>query len=312
MKRLIFLIFLILPLQGLSYALEVYPDTIDLGKVKKYTSKKRYLKILNDTQKRVEIIGIVNACGLALKVDKKFFLPGEFEEAELFFDSGAPQGAFEEKVTVIYKEDGMINEKKIKVSWYTYPDKYPEVIMFVDEINLGDILPKTPKEFEFEIMNAGNMVLTVTANVLEGVLINLPVDINPGEKRRIKGKIVAENVGIGEKKLLLETNDLNNPKIILPIKYNAKWDVDRSIKINIEKAIKTEKGYEIPISIFSPEHIVQLVSIEDINGKKLLIHKKPEVLFNKEKGQWVIILSEKEFEDLKKSFLYILLGVDIN
>ncbi len=296
-----------------SFAITVSPEYIDFGRVKKYTSKKRYISIKNDAKENIEIIGIVNACGIALKIEKKELLPGETIEGELFFDSGLPQGTFEEKVTIVYKEKGEIKEKKIKVTWYNYPEKYPELILKEKSIELGNILPKMPHSFEFEIMNAGNMVLTVTSPVQDGFLLNLPVDIMPGETKKVKGTFVVENIEKGERFLQLETNDLSNPRVNLPVRYNASWDHIRGTFVTIEGVYKTEDGYDVVLKINSKDSLfpVEFVDIEDIDGKKVDIKLEERKLLNKREEQniYILKLSEEAYRKFEKSYLYIKLGI---
>jgi len=296
-----------------SFAISISPEHIDFGRVRKYTSKKRYIYIKNDTYESIEIIGIVNACGIALKIEKKELLPNESIEGELFFDSGLPQGAFEEKVTILYKEKGEIKEKKIKVTWYNYPEKYPEFILKEKNIELGNIIPNIPHSFVFEIMNAGNMVLTVTSPAQDGFLLNLPIDILPGETKKIMGTFVTENVGKGVRFLQLETNDLSNPKINIPISYNASWDNIKGTFVMIKDVYKTKDGYEVVLKINSKDTMfpVELVDIEDVDGKKIKIISEERTLLNKgdEQNTYILKLSEEGYRKFEKSKLYLILGI---
>jgi len=306
------LLFVVL-LKTSLFALILSPEHIDFGRVQKYTSKKRYVFIENDSNDNIEILGVVNACGIALKIEKKELLPNESVEGELLFDSGAPQGAFEEKVIVVYKERGEIKEKAINVSWYNYPNMYPEVIIKDRTINLGNIVPNMPYHFEFEIMNAGNMVLTVTSPVQDGFLLSLPVDIMPLERKRVRGTFVADNVGKGKRVLQLETNDLGNPKIDVLVSYNASWEnKSKGGFILLESVNKTEDGYELVLRINSKDYNmpVHVVYIEDVDGVKIPIKsKEKQILNNEEQNTFVVKLSEKEYSKFEKSYLYILLGI---
>ncbi|MCX7771281.1 MAG: hypothetical protein N2202_09435 [Proteobacteria bacterium] len=307
--RRFYLLFFILFFTKNVFALTIAPKAIDFGKVKKFHQSKRYILFSNNTEKDIEILGIVNACGLALTLDKKILKSGEVTEGVLFFDAGTPQGSFEEYVKLVYKEGENLKEDRIKVSWYTYPDRYPEIVILKREFNLGEVLPKTPIYFDIEVKNTGNMVLTVNSLIEEGFLINLPVDIQPGETKVIKGSLVIEKPEKSEKVLVLETNDLSNPKVDLKFYYDAKWDIKRGVNFFLERARKTNDGYEIPVKVFSKDFDITDIFFEDIEGKQLNTEKK--ILFKNEEGVYVIRVDEKEYEKLKNSYLYIKIGIPI-
>lgn len=295
-----------------SFALVITPESIDFGKVRKFYQNKRYIFFKNDSLEAVEIMGIVNACGLAMKLDKKFLKPAEITEGVLFFDSGSPQGSFEEFIKIVFREGNDIKEKKIKVTWYTYPDRYPEIIIEKKEFNLGEILPKLPVPFELEIKNTGNMVLTVNGIIKEGFLINLPVDIMPGESKIIKGSLVVEKPEKSTKILTIETNDLSNPRIDIRFSYDARWDIKKGVNFYLEKTLKTENGYEIAVKIVSKDYDITDIIFEDINGNKLNVVGRDRILFRNDEGLFVINLSEQEYENLKRGKLYIQFGIPIS
>lgn len=293
------------------FALLIMPESIDFGRVKKFYQSKRYIFFKNDADENVEILGIVNACGLALKLDKKVIGPKEITEGILFFDSGSPQGSFEEYVKIVLKKGERLEERKIKVVWYTYPDKYPEIIIERKEFELGEILPKTQVPFQFRVTNTGNMVLTINAVIKEGFLVSLPVDIQPNETKMIKGTIVIENPEKATKTLVLETNDLSNPKIEIKFHYDARWDIKRGVNFYIEKAKKVEGGFEIPLRISSKDYDISDIILEDIDGKKLSFKKDKDILFKNEEGVFLIRLTDIEYEKLIKGKLFIKFGIPI-
>lgn len=293
------------------FALLITPEFIDFGRVKKFYQTKRYILFTNNSQESVEILGIVNACGLALKVDKKILKPKEITEGILLFDSGSPQGSFEEFVKIVFREGKEIRESKIKINWYTYPDKYPEIIIDKKEFNLGEILPKMPVTFQFEVRNTGNMILTVNAVIQEGFLLNLPVDIMPGETKVIKGSLVVEQPEKSTKILTLETNDLSNPKIELKFHYDARWEIKRGLNFYLENVRKTEYGYEIPIKISSKDYNISNIIFEDIDGRRLNIVAEKKILFKNDEGTFILRLDDREYEKLKRGKLYIKFGIPI-
>lgn len=309
-KTLFFLIFTIFTFQKL-YALQIMPDIVDFGKVKKFHQAKRYILFSNNSQDTIEILGIINACGIALKLDKKLLKPKEVTEGFLFFDSGNPQGNFQEHIKIFYKEGGKIQESKILVLWYTYPEKYPEAIVEKKDVFLGEILPKTPVPFEILIKNTGNMVLTISGETKEGFLLNLPLNIEPGEHKLLKGSLVVEHPEKSSKTLILKTNDMSNPEIILTIHYDAKWDVKRGVNFYLDRVKKTNTGYEIPIKIFSKEYNITDIFFEDINGKRLNLKGENRILLEGDEEVYIINLTEKEYDDLKKGLLYIKIGIPV-
>lgn len=297
---------------SLSFSLQISPWEVNFGKVKKFYSDKRYILIKNDHTKKIEILGVVNACGLALKLEKKFLDPGDSTEAILFFDAGSPQGSFEEKITIAYKfEDGAINTAYIKVSWYTYPDRYTELSVNPERINLGSILPKEQVVFYFDIINSGNMTATVVAQPFEGLLLNTPINILAGERKRIKGILTIDKVEKAEKKLFLETNDPGNPRLEITIAYDARWDIKEGVYIDIDKAVKKDKGYILPLHIEAGKNRVQLVSIHDVNGNAIVKNIKPVFMFENDEAKLAIELSDEQFNGVKKSYLYLTIGIEV-
>lgn len=292
-------------------ALQITPENIDFGRVKKFYQSKRYILFKNDSKENVEVLGVVNACGIALQLDKKTLKPEEMTEGILFFDSGSPQGSFEEFVKIVFREGKEIKENKIKVQWYTYPDRYPEIIIDKKEINLGEILPKTPAPFQFEVKNTGNMVLTVNAIIKEGFLLNLPVDILPGESKVIKGSLIVEQPEKATKLITLETNDLSNPKIDIKFYYDARWDIKKGVNIYIEHVKKTDYGYEIAIKVNSKDYDISDIVFEDIDGKRLNLISGRKILLKNDEGTFILRLDDKEYEKLKQGKLYINFGIPI-
>jgi hypothetical protein len=308
-QLLSFFCFFIFVFYERSYPLIITPEFIEFGKVKKFYQSKRYILFENNSQEKVEILGVVNACGIALNIEKKYLKPGEMTEGELIFDAGTPQGNFLEKITIAYKEGNIIRENKITVAWYTYPDRYPEIYIDKKNIDLGYVLPKSPVPFEFEVSNFGNMTLTINTVIKEGLLINLPIDINPGETKIVRGSLTVEKEEKSFKVLTLETNDLNNPRIDIKLFYEAKWDIPKGLYIDLENVRKFGEEYEIPVRIGSNKYNIMSIEFEDINNKKLNYLPGNKFLLKNDEGIYLLKLKKDEYEDLKKGKFYIKIGI---
>lgn len=310
-------LFLLLPFLFFSfsniYGLSVETENIHLGYVKRNSSLLRHLVIRNESEQAYEIVNIINACGLSLKIEKKLIPPRSITEGELQLYTGTVQGWLHEKVTIVYRvkdKKDRLNAIKVNVSWYAMPERGYEVYVLPKELKLGDIHAFSPAPFEFEIINIGDQEAIITVPQIEdGIMLSLPIKVMPMGKNVVKGKMLANKAGEGTKRVILETDTLPKTSTEIRLQYNAVPFLTKGNIIELKEVSKEGKDVVLVFRVKGGEQDIHIAGVEEPSGKRLAADQAPVIIKKGEEKTFYIRLNEREYDSLKNSNIYFILGI---
>lgn len=308
---LIFLSFFIFTKAAYAY-LEVKPNYVNLGEVRRDIELKKYITLVNRGEKEIKIVGIVNKCGLNFVIEQKKLKKDSITEGILNFFSSTALGDFKEDIIIAYQEDNeIIKETKLTVKWKTKADIYSEITITPKKFDFGRVTINKPIPFELKVTNKGTLqgeITTVSRDV--GVSFVPSFTVNSGQTVTINGKIIPTEYGKTVKTLKLEIKDFTSPVQEIEFIYEASADVLSASLIEIGEFEKENDIYKIPVTVTAGEQNLHLVSIETPWGEKITVSENtPFHVFKNGKKGFYLLLDENKFQIFKKSYFYFTIGV---
>ncbi len=246
------------------WAINVTPEYIKVGQTSKEEKRSYYVNISNNLSEPIEIIGVINQCGLNLNLPKKRLEPQKSMEAELQFYSGTVPGRFIEQVKIVYKHNDTIKQKIIKVDWFNKPDRFSKIIIPTNRINLGNIQKGAYASFDIEAINAGNAQgeIVIDKGQFDLVISEKNIALSEGGSRFFTIKFLPHE---GQEALFfyIDKKDMASERRRIDIIFRQ---VDGT---NISIGTKKEKdGYIfIPVTLEGVQSFGQILSVTDINGR---------------------------------------------
>ncbi len=247
-------------------AVNLYPEYIKVGQVSKEQRRSYYVKIYNDSTDDIELLGVINQCGLNMEIPKKKISPQKAIEAELNLYSGTVPGRFIEEVKILYKSNNIISQKILKVNWFNKPERFSKIIIPTNKIFLGNVEINRYATAFIEILNAGNsrgeilidkgnynlIIPETNVNINENEMVIIPVKFMPSESE--------DNIT-----LFVDIKDLFSDRKRIDISFRK---ID-GLTVSLGEKSERDGHIYIPLTLEVGQGWGQLLSVSDINGRSI-------------------------------------------
>lgn len=254
----IFVIFLFLI--GKLWALNITPDYIKVGITEKEEIRTFSINLISNTDS-VEILGIINQCGLDLKLYEKNLLQNKKYFGELYFNSGTRPGRFIEYVKIVYRDNEGIKEKKITVNWYNKSEYYSKTIVFNKTIDLGSLPKYNSSIFLLEFLNFGVSEGEINVRGISGINLNKKITIPPSQNIFLEVPFIPSEES-KTLKIFIDKGSITQEDKYIDVKYR----ISNGVSIRSTKPIKDNNSYAMMLVFEDVNRFLQIVSIKDIDG----------------------------------------------
>lgn len=260
----ILIIFLLVFNVKIVFALKIEPDFIKIGETLKETEYTFNIKVFNNSNEPIEILGVINQCGLNFNLERKYLSPLKAIYGDLRFNSGTNPGRFIESVKIVYKEKDTIKQKTLTVSWFNKVEFYSKLFILDKKIDLGEIKQNRSKKFFIEVVNAGNSEGEILFHALdEGLTTNVREKIPPKSNKFLELKLDAKTEVI-KKRLSYEKLDVRGGSGFVEIFGRP----SQIYSISIDNPVKKDQTYELSLIINNVNSLGQLLEVRDVHGNK--------------------------------------------
>lgn len=290
-----------------SFALVIEPDKISFGNTEKEERYVYFIKLENRTESFIDIVGIINDCGLNFEAKSKRIKPYSYTEGILSFNSGTRPGYFIQNVKVVYRTEsgGAISTKSIEVRWYNRPEMESRIFVLSEKIDLDYVPIIKEAPFFIEAVNIGNKDGELIVSKKDDfVVIETPTIVPAKKNVFIKGKILIEGGDYDNRKnIIFDTKDISTAQFNVNIHYKRKDD----LVINFGAAEFKDDKVHIPIYLNSFNFWSQPLEITLSSGKKLPFEKK--IIKKGDSYSFYIVLDKDDFKKIIESFITIKINV---
>lgn len=291
-KIFVFFLFLL----GKLWALNITPDYIKVGITEKEESRTFSISLISISDS-VEILGIINQCGLDFKLYEKILLQNKKYFAELYFNSGTRPGRFTEYVKIVYRDSEGIKEKKITVNWYNKSEYYSKITIFNKTIDLGSLPKNNNSLFLLEFLNFGIAEGEIGITGVSGINLSKRVTIGRSQNVFLEVPFIPSEES-QTSKILINTGSITQEDKYIEIKYR----ISNGVSIRSTKPVKDNSGYVMMLVFEDVNRFLQIVSIKDIDGFSMEFDKS---FIPRGGGVLKVKIPEKSYKKVIENGLFI-------